>query len=126
KAINGSVVVLDRPLRHRHSDTFWERFPQDGISFGMARIMPMDVGGPTGVEASNTRTNVRLTQRQTWKSIEFVVNPHFSASPSDIGRFIYTQGLDTFFENCLLPYPVPTITQHAMYVNGSVSQRIEV
>jgi hypothetical protein len=125
KAIDGSAVVLDRPLRHRHSDTFWERFPQDGISFGMARIMPMDVGGPTGVEAGNTGTNVRLTQRQTWESIEFVANPHF-ASPGDIGTVVYTQGLDTFFDNCLLPCSVPTITQHAMYVNGSISQRVEV
>jgi hypothetical protein len=122
-AINGATVTLDRPLRHRHSDTYWERFPQDNISFGVARIMPMDVGGPGGVYPS---TKVRLTQRQTWNGLEFVVNPHFNPGPGDIGTFIYTQGLDTSFSNCVMPYPVPTITQHAIYTGGSISQRIEV
>ena len=39
------------------------------------RIMPMDVGGPGGV---NPSTKVRLTQRQTWNGLEFVVNPHYT------------------------------------------------
>jgi len=120
--VSGAIVTLDRPLRFRHSDSYYERFPVDGNAFGVVRIMPMDVGGPGGV---SPRTNVRLAQRQLWKNIEFVTNPAF-AGYNALGTFVYVSGIDCFFENCMAPNYTPSVVRNFMVTGGSVANRIEV
>jgi hypothetical protein len=119
--LSGPTVTLDRPLRYRHSDSYYEQFPVDPNAFGVARIMPMDVGGSGGVESG---TNVRLAQRQLWKNIEFVTNPNFSTV--DLGTFVYVFGMDCFFDNCVAPNYTPSIVRNFMVTGGSVANRIEV
>jgi hypothetical protein len=120
--ISGTTVTLDRPVQHSHRTDYWERYPQDGLSFGEARIMPMDVGGSAGVMPS---TNVRLTGKQTWTGIEFVANPNYPTSANMLGTFIYMSGVALTFTDCVMPYPVPSISKDVRFVNCSLPLRCE-
>ena len=113
-AISGDSVTLDRRLRHLHREEFFEK-PSDPNSFGVARIIPMDLGGADGLIPSS---DARLTIRQTFKDIEFVKNP---STANGSNRAIYMTGaLDASFENCIMPHPVPTVVEHLRYLGGSI------
>ena len=113
-AVSGESVTLDRRLRHLHREDFFEK-PSDPNSFGAARIIPMDLGGPHGLIPSS---DARLTIRQTFKDIEFVTN---RSTANGSNRAIYMTGvLDASFENCIMPHPVPTVVEHLRYLGGSI------
>ena len=113
-AVSGESVTLDRKLRHLHREEFFEK-PSDPNSFGAARIIPMDLGGPDGLIPSS---DARLTIRQTFKDIEFVTNPS-TANGSNRANYM-TGVLDASFENCIMPHPVPTVVEHLRYLGGSI------
>jgi hypothetical protein len=112
--VSGDSVTLDRRLRHLHREDFFEA-PSDPVSIGMARIIPLDLGGAHGLVPS---TDARLTIRQTFRGIDFVENP----STTNAGnRIIYvTDALDASFEDCIMPHPVPTVVEHMRYLGGSI------
>ncbi|MGK9168525.1 hypothetical protein KXR53_19585 [Inquilinus limosus] len=102
-SISGRRVVLDRPLRHRHKDNYWETL-QDPNSLGVARIYAID------------RDDQRLTLRARIKDIEFLADPD-KGSP---GNKLYAAALDMSFENCVIPHFVPTQARFARVSGGSV------
>ncbi len=113
-AVSGDSVTLDRRLRHLHREDFFEA-SSNPVSFGAARIIPMDVGGAHGLVPSS---EARLTIRQTFKDIEFVKNPS-TVNPSN--RIVYIiDALDASFENCIMPHPVPTMVEHMRYLGGVI------
>ncbi|MGK9237412.1 hypothetical protein KXR74_37360, partial [Inquilinus limosus] len=102
-SINGKRVVLDRPLRHRHKDNYWEDVDNPS-SLGVARIYAID------------RDDQRLTLRAHIKDIEFLVNPN-TGPP---GNKLWASALDMTFENCIIPFFVPTQARFARIAGGSV------
>ncbi|MGK9248061.1 hypothetical protein KXS07_37400, partial [Inquilinus limosus] len=102
-SINGKRVVLDRPLRHRHKDNYWETL-QDPNSLGVARIYAID------------RDDQRLTLRARIRDIEFLADP----SKGSPGRMLYAAALDMSFENCVIPEFIPTQAHFARVAGGSV------
>jgi hypothetical protein len=108
--VSEDTVLLDRRLRHRHREDFYES-PTEPNSLGAARIVPLD---PVGDPQSGTRFAVR----HLFRDIEFVANPSTS-NPSN--RTVYVTGLrDATFDNCVIPHAVPSIVEHVRYVGGSV------
>lgn len=113
-AVSGTEVSLDRKLRHRHRATYFEE-PANARSLGMARILPLDLGGEGGLLPASDK---RLTQRLTVKSIEFIANP---STDNGSNVVLYVSGaLDASFEDCILPRPVPTIVRHMRILGGSI------
>jgi hypothetical protein len=104
-SVSGRRVVLDRPLRHRHKDNYWETL-QDPNSLGVARIYAID------------RDDQRLTLRARIKDIEFLVNPN--SETVRLGGKLYAAALDMSFENCIIPHFVPTQARFARVAGGSV------
>ncbi|MGF6232962.1 hypothetical protein QFZ27_006917 [Inquilinus ginsengisoli] len=104
-SVSGRKVVLDRPLRHRHKDNYWETL-QDPNSLGVARIYAID------------RDDQRLTLRARIKDIEFLVNPN--SETVRLGGKLFGAALDMSFENCVIPHFVPTQARFARVAGGSV------
>jgi hypothetical protein len=102
-SVNGTSVTLDRPLRHRHKDNYWE-IPQDQYSLGVARIYVID------------RDDQRLTLRARIRDIEFVADPNKGST----GNKLYAAALDMDFENCVIPHLIPTQARFARVSGGSV------
>lgn len=102
-SVSGGRVVLDRPLRHRHKDNYWETL-QDPNSLGVARIYAID------------RDDQRLTLRARIQDIEFLADPD-KGTPGDK---LYAAALDMSFENCVIPHFVPTQARFARVSGGSV------
>jgi hypothetical protein len=102
-SVNGTSVTLDRPLRHKHKDNYWE-IPQDPYSLGVARIYAID------------RDDQRLTLRARIRDIEFVADP----SKELTGNKLYAAALDMDFENCVIPHFIPTQARFARVSGGSV------
>ncbi len=117
-AVSGDTVVLDRRLRHLHREDYFE-IPSNPVSIGAARIIPMDLGGSGGLLPSS---DARLTIRQTFRDIEFVPNPSAVLLPTDeSNRAIYiAESLDTSFEDCVMPHPVPTVVRHMRFLRGII------
>jgi hypothetical protein len=99
-------------LRHRHKDDFFED-PAEPSSLGVARIVPLDMGGPGGLLPSSP---LRFSMRQTFKDIEFLKNPSTSNGSNEV---IYIDdALDASFENCVMPRPVPSYVETMRFVGG--------
>ncbi|MEA2780596.1 MAG: hypothetical protein QOK29_2140, partial [Rhodospirillaceae bacterium] len=113
-AVSGDTVTLDRRIRHLHRDNFFEK-PLNSNSMGVARIIPIDVGGAGGLAPRN---DARLTIRETFKDIEFVKNPS-TRNKSNVVMYI-GGALDASFENCVMPRPVPGFVQHMRYFGGTM------
>lgn len=96
-------VVLDRPLRYRHKDNYWEIL-ENPNSLGVARIYAID------------RDDQRLTLRARIRDIEFLADPA-KGSP---GNKLYAAALDMDFENCVIPHFVPTQARFARVSGGAV------
>jgi hypothetical protein len=113
-AVLGDEVVLDRRLKHRHRDDYFEE-EANPASLGVARIIPLDLGGKNGLLPTS---DARLTVRLRVKDIEFVSNP----STDDPSRSVlYIAGaLDATFENCIMPRPVPSIVRNMHFIGGSI------
>ena len=101
-SITGEEIVLDRPLRFAHKESYWET--DDPNSLGIARIYPID------------RDDQRLTLRAYIKDIEFLVNPN----EVQLGAQLYTSALDATFENCIIPFFIPTQSRFVRVSGGSV------
>jgi hypothetical protein len=113
-AVLGDEVVLDRRLKHRHRDDYFEE-QANPTSLGVARIIPLDLGGKSGLLPTS---DARLTVRLRVKDIEFVSNPS-TADPSR--SVLYIAGaLDATFENCIMPRPVPSIVRNMHFIGGSI------
>ena len=112
-SVSGGVVKLDRKLQHRHPNDGFE-VPSSPNSMGVARIIPLDLGGTQGFSPSK-----RLTIRQTFKDIEFLKNSS-TTNGSNTVMYIGT-GIDIAFYNCILPRPVPSIVQHALFSGGTIA-----
>jgi hypothetical protein len=108
-SISGATITLDRKLQHLHRVNGFEE-PTNASSLGLARIIPLDLGGTQGFSAAK-----RLGIRQTFKDIEFVKNPS-TTNGSNTVLYIGT-AIDAAFYNCIMPRPVPSIVQH-LYVSG--------
>jgi hypothetical protein len=102
-SVSGRRVVLDRPLRHRHKDNYWET-PQDPNSLGVARIYVID------------RDDQRLTLRARIKDIEFLAD----STKGSPGAKLYAAALEMSFENCVIPHFVPTQARFARVSGGLV------
>jgi hypothetical protein len=113
-AVEGNTALLDRRLRHHHRDNYFED-PSNPKSMGLARIIPLDLGGPGGLLPEQ---EARLTIRQTFKDIEFVKNPS-TENGSNVVIYI-ANALDASFENCVMPRPVPTIVNHMRFLGGVI------
>ena len=113
-AVEGDEVLLDRKLRHRHRADYFEE-PANPNSLGVARIIPLDLGGEGGLPPAS---GGRLTMRLTVQSIEFVKNP---STDNGSNVVLYIAGaLEASFEDCILPRPVPTIVQHMRFLGGKI------
>jgi hypothetical protein len=112
--VSGSKISLDRRLRHHHKDNYFES-PGVAASLGIARIIPLDLGGPGGLKPTDP---MRFTQRMTVGSIEFVKNPS-TGNRSNVVVYIAST-LDAFFQNCIIPRPVPSIVAHMMFLGGTI------
>lgn len=113
-AVHGDEVILDRKLRHRHRADYFEE-PANPNSLGVARIIPLDLGGEGGRPPT---PNGRFTMRLTVEGIEFVQNP---ATDNGSNVVLYIAGaLDASFEDCVLPHPVPTIVRHMRFLGGRI------
>jgi hypothetical protein len=113
-AVDGTRVILDRKLRHRHRDDFFED-PIEPSSLGVARIVPLDMGGPGGLLPANPQ---RFSIRQTFRDIEFLKNPSTSNGSNTV--LYISDALDASFENCVMPRPVPTIVENMRFLGGSM------
>jgi hypothetical protein len=112
-SISGATVKLDRRLRHIHRDNFFET-PSNPFSMGVARLIPLDVGGSAGILPA---IDSRLTIRENFRQIEFLANP----SNINGSTWIYiTSALDASFEDCIMPHPVPSNAEHVRYLGGSI------
>jgi|UPI00048925EC hypothetical protein len=110
--VQGLRVTLDRKLRHRHRDNFFED-PSEPNSLGIARIVPLDMGGAGG-QLPDVQN--RFTIRVTFKDIEFLKNP---STENGSNAVIYIdEALDASFENCIMPKPVPSIVEHMRFLGG--------
>jgi hypothetical protein len=113
-AVHGDKVILDRKLRHRHRADYFEE-PANPNSLGVARIIPLDLGGEGGRPPT---PNGRLTMRLTVEGIEFVQNP---STDNGSNVVLYIAGaLDASFEDCVLPHPVPTVVRHMRFLGGRI------
>lgn len=113
-AVQGNEVILDRKLRHRHRADYFEE-PANPNSLGVARIIPLDLGGGGGLPPAS---NGRLTVRLTVEGIEFVKNP---STDNGSNVVLYIRGaLDASFEDCILPHPVPTVVRHMRFLDGNI------
>jgi hypothetical protein len=82
---------------------------------GVARIVPLDLGGPGGLLP---KIKVRFGIRLTVQDIEFLRNP---ATENGSNAVLYIDdALDVSFENCIMPHPVPTVVQHMRFVGGTM------
>ncbi|KYG66678.1 hypothetical protein AZI86_06430 [Bdellovibrio bacteriovorus] len=109
-SVVGSVVTLDRKIRHIHRDDALE--VNDPNSLGKARIVALDRGGVGGV---NPRQN-RLVLRSTWHDLEFVANPDGTEIQ---GEMVQMEGvLDAELNNCVMPHLVPSNLRHGRLVNS--------
>jgi hypothetical protein len=113
-AIDGDEVILDRRLRHTHRDDYFEELANPN-SLGMARLIPLDLGGEGGLFPTEDR---RLTMRLTVQGIEFIRNP---STDNRSNSMVYVaSALDASFEDCIIPHPVPTIAQYVRFVGGTI------
>jgi hypothetical protein len=113
-AIDGDEVILDRKLRHRHRDDYFEELANPN-SLGVARLIPLDLGGQGGLLPA---VDGRLTIRLMVKDIEFARNP--STDDGSNAVLYITNALDASFEDCILPRPVPTIVRYMRFVGGTI------
>jgi hypothetical protein len=103
-SVDGVQVTLDRPLNHAHKADYWED-PNDGKSFGKARIGPWELGdGKT-----------RCTERGVWTGIEFLISPTYTVT--------YVEShIHLFMTDCKIPYFVPSMNKHAILRNCTVTE----
>jgi hypothetical protein len=116
-SISGPTVTLDRRVRYRYSDTWFEN-PTDDSSFGMVRIGCLDTGG---LSNSNFTSDPRGTLRLTALNIVFIVNPTTVPNSVDGTGVVYLEGvIDASFENCTVPHIVPTMSKEVRYLNCTI------
>ena len=106
-AVSGTTITLDRRLRYRYSDTFYEDV-HDDQSFGRAWIVPWDMGGTGGAVPSDPRLTIRGR----------FLNINFQTNPRNGGDICLMQGfIDMSFENCTIPNLQPTMSKHVLFLN---------
>jgi hypothetical protein len=106
-AVSGATITLDRRLRYRYSDTFYENV-RDDQSFGRAWIVPWDMGGTGGAVPSDPRLTIRGR----------FLNINFQTNPKNGGDICLMQGfIDMSFENCTIPNLQPTMSKHVLFLN---------
>jgi hypothetical protein len=103
-SVAGTTVTLDRRLKYRYSDTWWEG-PGDQ-DFGHAWLVPWDLGGAGGAVPSDPRA----TLRGQWPNIDFATNPDSSSGTQSV---VQVQNyIDGSFENCKLPMLTCSMGKH--------------
>jgi hypothetical protein len=103
-SVSSSTVTLDRRLRYRYSDSWWEDV-HDDQSFGVARLVPLDTGGAGGLIPKDPR----ITIRGVFQNVTFVPNPN--GTPIS-----YMQGfIDLQFDGCWVPKMEPSMCKHVLF-----------
>src|SRR5262249_14863448 len=101
-------------------DSWWENVRNDQ-SFGVARLVPLDTGGPGGLIPKDPRIGIR----GVLQNLVFTPNPN--GAPIS-----YMQGfIDLQFDGCMIPKLEPSMCKHVLfrgggyYANGEPDKIIE-
>jgi hypothetical protein len=116
-SVVGTTVTLDRRLKYRYSDTWWEG-PGDQ-DFGRAWLVPWDLGGTGGAVPSNPRA----TLRGLWLNIAFATNPNTKSGTQSV---VQVQNyIDGSFENCSIPLLTCSMGKHYLVKNCTLTVQSE-